>query len=59
VVEKLAMNDLVISPETYVWGEKEVELLIYILTPQGLRMGNNERIAIQNCQIPKSISDVE
>jgi hypothetical protein len=42
VLERLAKNDLVISPEKCVWGEKEVELLGYILTSQGMRMAEDK-----------------
>jgi hypothetical protein len=34
VLEMLAKNDLFISPEKCVWREKEVEFLVYILTPK-------------------------
>jgi hypothetical protein len=47
VLERLAKNDLVISPEKYVWREKELEFLGYILTPQGMRMAENKTKASQ------------
>jgi hypothetical protein len=47
VLEWLAKNDLVITPEKYVWGENEVEFLGYILTPQGMRMAEDKTKAIQ------------
>jgi hypothetical protein len=59
VLERLAKNDLVISPEKCVWGEKEVEFLGYILTPQGMRMAEDKTIAIQEWQTPKSLRDVQ
>jgi hypothetical protein len=59
VLERLAKNDLVISPEKCVWGEKEVEFLEYILTPQGLRMAEEKTKAIQELQTPKSLRDVQ
>jgi hypothetical protein len=42
VLERLAKNDLVISPEKYIWREKEVEFLRCILTPQGMRMAEDK-----------------
>jgi hypothetical protein len=59
VLERLAKNDLVISPEKCDWGEKEVEFLGYILTPQGKRMAEDKTKAIQEWQIPKSLRDVQ
>jgi hypothetical protein len=59
VLERLAKNDLVISPEKCVWGEKEVEFLRYILTPQGMRMAKDKTKAIQEWQTPKSLRDVQ
>jgi hypothetical protein len=59
VLERLAKNDLVISPEKCVWGEKEVEFLGYILTPQGMRMAEDKTKAIQEWQTPKSLRDVQ
>jgi hypothetical protein len=47
VVERLAKNDLVISSEKCVWGEKEVEFLVYILTPQRIRIAEDKTKAIQ------------
>jgi hypothetical protein len=55
VLERLAKNDLVISPEKCIWGEKEVEFLGYILTPQGMRMAKDKTKAIQEWQISKSL----
>jgi hypothetical protein len=43
LLERLAKNDLVISPEKYVWREKELEFLGYILTPQGMRMAKTRQ----------------
>jgi hypothetical protein len=34
VVDRLAKNDLVIFPEKCIWGEKDVQFLRYILTPE-------------------------
>jgi hypothetical protein len=59
VLEMLAKNDLVISLEKYVWGEKELEFLGYILTPQGMRMAKDKTKAIQEWQTPKSLRDVQ
>jgi hypothetical protein len=59
VRERLAKNDLVISPEKYVWGEKELEFLGYILTPQGMRMADDKTQAIQEWQTPKLLRDVQ
>jgi hypothetical protein len=47
VLERLAKNDLVISPENCVWGEKDVEFLRYILTPGGMRMAEDKPKANQ------------
>jgi hypothetical protein len=47
VLDRLAKNDLVISPEKCVWGVKEVEFLEYILTPQGMRIAEDKTEAIQ------------
>jgi hypothetical protein len=47
VLERLAKDDLVISPEKYVWGEKDLEFLTYILTPQGMRIAEDKTKAIQ------------
>jgi hypothetical protein len=58
VLERLAKNDLVISPEKCFWGEKDVELLGYILTLQGMRMGKDKTKAIQESQPLKSLKDV-
>jgi uncharacterized membrane protein len=58
VLETLAKNDLVNSPEKCVWGEKEMEFLTYILTPQGMRMAEDKTKAIQEWQTPKSLRDV-
>jgi hypothetical protein len=54
VLERLAQNDLVILSEIYVCGEKEVEFLGYILSPQGMRMAKDKTKAIQELQTPKS-----
>jgi hypothetical protein len=59
VLERLVKNDLVISPEKCVWGEKEVEFVAYILTPQGMRMAEDKTNAIQEWQTPKSLRDVQ
>jgi hypothetical protein len=47
VLERLAKIDLGISPEKCVWGEKEVEFLGYILTPQGMRMAKDKTKAVR------------
>jgi hypothetical protein len=50
VLERLPKNDLVISPEKCVVGQKEVEFLGHILTPQGMRMAEDKTTAIQEWQ---------
>jgi hypothetical protein len=40
VLERLAKDELVISPEKSNWTVKEVEFLGYIITPEGMRMAN-------------------
>jgi hypothetical protein len=47
VLERLAKNDLVISPEKCIWGEKDVEFLGYILTPGRMRKAEDKTKAIQ------------
>jgi hypothetical protein len=47
VLEQLAKNNFVISPEICIWGEKEGEFFTYILTPQGMRMAEDKTKAIQ------------
>jgi hypothetical protein len=47
VLERLAKNDLVISREKCVCGEKEVEFLTYILTPPRMRIAKDNTKAIQ------------
>jgi hypothetical protein len=46
VLERLSMNDLVISPEECIWGEKDVEFRGYILTPYGLMIAKDKTKAI-------------
>jgi hypothetical protein len=59
VLERLVKNDLVILLEKYVWGEKEVEFLGYILTAQGMRMAEDKTKAIQELQTPKWLRDIQ
>jgi hypothetical protein len=59
VLKRPAMNDLVISPEKYIWGDKEVQFFRYILTLQGISMAIDKTKAIQECQIPKSLRDMQ
>jgi hypothetical protein len=59
MLERLAKNDLVISPKKCVWGGNEVEFLGYILTPQGMRMAEDQTNGIQEWQTPKSLRDVQ
>jgi hypothetical protein len=59
VLERLAKNNLVISPEKCVWAEKEVEFLGYIITPDGMRMLKDKTEAIQDWQTPQSVRDVQ
>jgi hypothetical protein len=59
VLERLAKNDLVISPEKCVWAEKEVEFLGYIITPDGMRMAKDKTEAIHDWQTPQSLRDVQ
>jgi hypothetical protein len=40
------MTKLSISPEKCVWAEKEVEFLIKIITPDGIRMAKDLKQAI-------------
>jgi hypothetical protein len=47
VLKRLAKNDLVISPEKCIWGEKEVKFLAYILTSQIMGMAKGKARAIQ------------
>jgi hypothetical protein len=42
VLERLAKNDFVISPEKCFRAEKEVEFLGYIITPDGMRDGEGQ-----------------
>jgi hypothetical protein len=46
VQQRLAKNDIVISPEKCISGEKEVAFLGYILTPEGIRMPKDKITAI-------------
>jgi hypothetical protein len=41
VREKLAKNNLVISPEQYIWREKEPEFFGDILTAEGMKMAED------------------
>jgi hypothetical protein len=59
VLERLAKNELVISREKYVWAEKEVEFLGYIIASDGMRMAKNKTEAIQDWETPQSLSDVQ
>jgi hypothetical protein len=52
VLERLAKNDFVISPEKCFRAEKEVEFLGYIITPDGMRMAKDKTEAIQDWQTP-------
>jgi hypothetical protein len=47
VLDSLAHYDVVIAPEKYISGEKEVDCLAYILTPQRMRMAEDKTKAIQ------------
>jgi hypothetical protein len=59
VLERLVKNDLVISPEKCVWGEKWGEFLGYILTSQGMRMAKDKIKAIQEWHTLKSLQHVQ
>jgi predicted transcriptional regulator len=52
VLERLAKNDLVISPKKCVRDEKEVEFLDYIITPDGMRMAKDKTEVIQDWHTP-------
>jgi hypothetical protein len=59
VLERLAKNDFVISPEKFVWAEKKLEFLGYIITPDGMRMAKDKTEAIQAWQTPQSLRDIQ
>jgi hypothetical protein len=59
VLERLAKNGLVISPDKCVWGENKMEFVGYILTPQGMRIPDDKSQAIQELQTLKTLRDVQ
>jgi hypothetical protein len=59
VLEKLAKNNLAISPKKCFRTEKELEFLGYIITPEGMKMAKDKTAAIQNWQTPLSLRDVQ
>jgi hypothetical protein len=59
VLERLAKNDFVISPEKFLWAEKKLEFLGYIITPDGMRMAKDKTEAIQAWQTPQSLRDIQ
>jgi hypothetical protein len=59
VLERLAKNDSVISPEKCVWNEQEVEFVGYMLTPQRMRIAKDKTNAIQKLQTAQSLMDLQ
>jgi hypothetical protein len=59
VWKRLAENDLVISPEKYIWSSERVEFLGYIIIRDGMEMSEDKIEAIKEWQAPKPLRDVQ
>jgi hypothetical protein len=58
VLERLAKNDFVISPDKCILADKELEFLSYVITPDRMRMAKDKTGASQAGQTPHSLRDV-
>jgi hypothetical protein len=59
VLSILVENDLVISPEKFTWSQEKVEFLGYIITPRGMKMGEDKVQAIQEWRKPQSLRNIQ
>jgi hypothetical protein len=59
VVKRLAENDLLKSPEKYIWSSERAECLGYVITLDGTEMDEDKIEGIKEWQAPRSLSDVQ
>jgi hypothetical protein len=59
VLKRRGENDLVIAPEKCIWRSEGVEILSYIITPDGMEIGEDNIDAISEWQAPRSRRDIQ
>jgi hypothetical protein len=59
VLKRLAENELVISPEKYIWSSIRVEFLGYILSTEGMEMVEDKIEAIKEWKHLNSVQEVQ
>jgi hypothetical protein len=58
VLKGLAEDDVLISPDKFIWSLERVEFLGYIITPDGMDMAEDKIEAFEEWQVPNSLRDV-
>jgi len=55
VLQRLRANRLAISPEKYIWKQKEVEFLGYVIGREGIKMAEEKVKAVLEWKSPASL----
>ena len=59
VLQRLRANRLAISPEKYVWKQKEVEFLGYVIGREGIKMAEEKVKAVHEWKSPVSLVETQ
>jgi hypothetical protein len=59
VLQGLAENDLVRSPEKCIWSSERVEFLGYLITPDRTGLAEDKFEVIKEWQAPRSLRDIQ